>query len=441
MPHSSAIQYHPSLSRLVKSLFLPVVLFVAAPAFAQTVKLTPYHDTGIYQLNETVGWNVTVPDGATPPTNHYSYTIKKNNQTVLKSGELDLSSGKASFEIAVDEPCMIYAQVVPPGGRGNRGGRGGRGGDGMTVGAAVAPTQIQPSVPKPADFDEFWAAKIKLLDSVPVNPVLTPVSNAPEGMEFDTIKLDSVGSHVQGYFAKPNKEGKFPAIVQFQYAGVYALDPKSVTDRAAKGWLAMDVDSHDILPTQGNGAPTGYQSVGNTNRESSYFLNMYLRDYRALQFLTSRPEWDGKTLVFYGLSMGGQQSLVMAGLFPKVTHVIIEVPSGADSNGPLHGRASGYPNWPSNNPKIMETALYFDTVNFAPRINATCLIAMGFIDTTSPPVGVWAAFNQIKGPKLAVPMIYANHNHLSTEEQQRGWNEGSARWLDSILKTGKVDIN
>jgi hypothetical protein len=30
----------------------------------------------------------------------------------------------------------------------------------------------------------------------------------------------------------------------------------------------------------------------------------------------------------------------------KVTAVIVNEPSGADSNGNLHGRKAGYPNWP-----------------------------------------------------------------------------------------------
>jgi cephalosporin-C deacetylase-like acetyl esterase len=37
----------------------------------------------------------------------------------------------------------------------------------------------------------------------------------------------------------------------------------------------------------------------------------------------------------------------------------------------------------------MDASRYFDTVNFAPRIKAPALVAMGFIDTTAPPVGIW----------------------------------------------------
>ncbi len=156
-----------------------------------------------------------------------------------------------------------------------------------------------------------------------------------------------------------------------------------MTDRAAEGWLAFDVDSHDMPPSEATGAGRAYQSIGNTDRETSYFLNMYLRDARAIDYISSRPDWDGKTIVVTGTSMGGQQSLAAAGLNPKITAVIVNEPAGADSNGDVHGRKTGYPNWPSGNPEIMETALYFDIVNFASRIKAPVLAALGFIDTNN----------------------------------------------------------
>src|SRR6202043_3248891 len=97
-----------------------------------------------------------------------------------------------------------------------------------------------------------------------------------------------------------------------------------------------------------------YQTIGNTDRDRNYFLQMYLGDYRAVDYLASRPDWDGRTLVVMGTSMGGQQSLSVAGLNPRVTHVIVNEAAGADANGALHGRFAGYPNWDSSNPKVME---------------------------------------------------------------------------------------
>jgi cephalosporin-C deacetylase-like acetyl esterase len=141
-----------------------------------------------------------------------------------------------------------------------------------------------------------------------------------------------------------------------------------------------------------------------------------------------------------GTSMGGQQSLATAGLNPKITAAIVNEPSGADSNGNLHGRKAGYPFWPSDNPQVMKTALYFDTVNFAPRIKAPVLAAMGFIDTVAPPVGIWIAVDQIPGPKEVVPMIESDHNNL-TPEKQGAFVSRSKEVLENILHGGEFKPN
>src|SRR3569833_2508409 len=97
-----------------------------------------------------------------------------------------------------------------------------------------------------------------------------------------------------------------------------------------------------------------------------------------------------------GTSMGGQQSFVTAGLNPgRITAMIVNVPAGANFSGDLYGARRGYPNWPVDDPILVETARYFDYMNFAPAITAQSLVAFGFIDSTSPPFGVLASFNQI----------------------------------------------
>jgi cephalosporin-C deacetylase len=168
---------------------------------------------------------------------------------------------------------------------------------------------------------------------------------------------------------------------------------------------------------------------------------MYLRDSRALDYLFTRPDWDGKTVVLMGTSMGGQQSLVLAGLRPeKITAVLVCVPSGTDVDGNLHGRKAGYPNWPSSDPRVMNTALYFDPINFASRIKAPVLAAMGFIDTTSPPAGIWTALNQIPGAKEALPMIESEHNNLTPQKEQN-WDRRSEEVLEILLNGGVFKPN
>lgn len=402
---------------------------------AQQLVLTPFKPGGIYALGEKAGWNVTLPAGAVAAA-EYSYTIRKNNFDLIKSGKLDLSQ-PAAIEVTLHEPAMLYVEV--------------RSSDPTArvhlVGAAIAPERLQPSVPRPRDFDQFWAEKIGMLEKVSPNPVLAPGASDKPNVDYFTLQMDHInGKHIYGQVAKPSTAGKFPGLVIFQWASPpYPLQKEWVTARAAEGWLAVNIEPHDVLPDQPQAYYDAlpqelkqYQAIGRDDRDQSYFLQMYLADYRAVEYLASRPDWDGKTLVATGISMGGQQSLCVAALNPKVTGLVIHVPAGADSNGPLHGRASGFPNWPADDPKAMRTGLYFDTVNCAPRIHVPALVSMGFLDTVTPPVGIWTAFNQIPGPKEAVPLAEAAHNHQSTPEQQAPYLMRSAEWMRTLLAGGNV---
>jgi cephalosporin-C deacetylase-like acetyl esterase len=391
----------------------------AQPASAQQFIFTPFHANGIYERGESAGWTVTAPDGVTRPVTNYTYLVKKNNFDIIKTGALNFSSGRAVIQATLDEPAMLYVEVR---GRGQK----------VHLGAAIDPQGLKPSVSAPRDFDSFWEGELKALAQVPINPNLAPRSNNLPGVDLYTITLDGLRSHVRGYLAKPAREGKFPALIIFQYAGVYALQPETVTGRAAEGWLALDVDSHDIPPDQATGVSKHYAMTGNTDREASYFLNMYLRDSRAVDYIASRPDWDGRTIVVLGTSMGGQQSFAAAALNSKVTAVIVNEPSGADSNGELYGRKTGYPNWPSGDPDVLKTALYFDIVNLARRIKAPVLAAAGFIDTTAPPAGIFTALNQIPGPKEVIPMVESDHNNI-TPDKQDAFHTRSEEVLRAIL--------
>jgi len=483
------LYHHPvNLMTRFRVLFVYSVLLAGAFSFAQRAPIqqqltfTPYHADGIYKLGDTVGWTVT--PGPTTPTYAYKWVIRRNNAVVLKEGKLDLSSGQDKIEISGDQPEMIYVDIEPyanldaappatasitpaatlaasqgspardaatisasQAGSANastssaapvwKGGNTGRNNGFYAVGAAVAPLQIQLSTPRPADFDSFWDGKLATQAMLPINAVLTPVHTDVPGVEMNMFVLDALGSRAHGYVAKPAGEGKFPALIQLQYAGVYALNAHADAENAAKGWLVLNVDSHDKLPSDPSGnIPQVYNAVGNTDREKSYFLNMYLRDSRVLDYLATRPDWDGKNVVLTGGSMGGQQSIVLAGLRPdKVTAVAVCVPAGADTNGDLHGRKAGYPYWPSDNPDAMKTALYFDTVDFASRIKAPVMAGFGFIDTVSPPAGVWTMLNQIPGPKEPVPVIDSEHDNY-TYMKMEPCHSRMAEIFDLILKGG-----
>ena len=414
----------------------------AQPA-QKEIAFTPYHANGIYPLGEKLGWTVTRIEGASG-RDHFNYVIRKNGLELLRRGSLDLSSGKATIEEVVNEPCMIYVEVMPEGTAELPApvGADPKKPPFASVGAAVVPNRIQPSAPRPADFDAFWAAKLKALREVPLNPVLRSVASNVPGVEMSAVKVDSLGSQMHGYIARPQREGKFPALVMYQGAGVSALRPAGATTHAAEGWLVLDVDAHDKEPDVATGPPRDYQTISNTDREKSYFLGMYLRDTRAIDYITTRPDWDGKTIVIVATSQGGQQGIVTAGLNPdRITALLVNEPSGGDTNGELHGHRAAYPDWPSNDSKAMQAGLYFDTVNFAPLIKAPTLASMGFIDTVAPlSVTVWSALNQITGPKEALPMIEANHVQI-TPDKVLAFPQRSSEILALLLKGAEYKPN
>ena len=94
-----------------------------------------------------------------------------------------------------------------------------------------------------------------------------------------------------------------------------------------------------------------------------------------------------------------------------------------------------YPFYTTTDPAVLRTAGYFDTVNFAPRITAPTLIAMGFIDTTAPPAGIWTVLNRIPAPKEAVPLVDSDHMNI-TPDEQAPWSQRSEEVLAELAHGG-----
>ncbi len=406
------------------------VLFVGV-TFGQELSAEPLHANGLYGVGEKVTWRVSAPGVAS-----VHGVVKAYDTQVLWEGDIPLANGSGTLETSLGEPGTLLVTLST-----NVQSKAAK----LLVGAAVAPSKIQPSAPRPVDFDAFWQAKIKVLQALPANPKLTPADSGEATVEYAQLTLDNInGSHVYGQFAKPKRDGTFPAMLIVQWAGVYGLPKSNVVSPAKNGWLVLNIMAHDLPLDQPEefykkaSATTlsNYTSIGNDDRETSYFLRMLLGCYRAADYLSARPDWDGRVFVVTGTSQGGLQGLATAGLHPGVTAVLVCVPAGCDTTGPLAGRSVSWPYWyrspqGKDEKKVMETSRYFDGVNFASNIRCPALVAVGLIDQTSCPAGVFAAFNQIKGPKEAVVMV--NSPHQNKNNSQAAWGRRSHEWLNALL--------
>lgn len=411
------------------------LLLGLSASLAQEIVVTQTHTNGVYALGEKIQWRVEVRNDAESKISQLRYVMKKGGFTQMNAGKLELSSGKGSLEASLDEPNTILVELEADlNGKKIK----------ALAGAAIAPEKIQISAPKPDDFDAFWAGKLAELAKIPANPALETADSEKPTVDYWKIQMDNIhGSHIYGQLAKPKREGKFPAMLIVQWAGVYGLPKYNVVSKAENGWLALNIMAHDIpfdkpedyYKELSQTTLKDYVSIGNEDRETSYFLRMYLSCYRAAEYLAQRPDWDGKTLVVTGTSQGGLQTIMTAAIHPKITALMAHVPAGCDRTGPLVGRAAGWPGWyawAKEAKKITETSRYYDVMNFASRVKCPALVSAGLIDTTCPPSGVFATCNQFKGPR---EMVYLEHSgHQDVKGSQALFYARFDAWCKALVR-------
>ena len=74
------------------------------------------------------------------------------------------------------------------------------------------------------------------------------------------------------------------------------------------------------------------------DKEKWVYSDMFFRVLRELQFIKSRPEWDGKNLISHGGSLGGIQSTFASAIDKDVSLSVIGVPAFCECNAFEAGR-------------------------------------------------------------------------------------------------------
>ncbi|MDR3707894.1 MAG: acetylxylan esterase [Capsulimonadaceae bacterium] len=412
-------------------------------AQAQTIRLAPSHSNGVYAIGEQVIWNVTVEGGDPNTVAGSHYKVSLGGGKILAQGDLDLSKGVAQIVYNADQAVSYLAEVTATI-------------DGKLTksygGAVAAPDRVTPSMPRPADFDAFWASKIAELRAVAPDPVVERGDSGVQGVVYETVTLANVGgARIHAQIAYPENGKHLPAEITLQWAGVYALPKTNVTNLARQGWFAVDVMAHDLplnMPADfyvnaGNTTLKNYPAFGKDDRNTSYFLKMVLGDVRVADYVRTRPEWDGKTLVALGTSQGGFQTIALAGLYPQITEAMALVPACCDQTATLVGRGPCWPNWlgrqtDTNASALKEACRYYDSVNFAAKIHVPTLVGIGLIDVTSTPTGDLAMANQLAGPKEVVLLPLSNHH--GDGNTQAAYNVRLNEWLNAIKAGRQPDV-
>ncbi|MES2692220.1 MAG: acetylxylan esterase [Verrucomicrobiota bacterium] len=391
----------------------------AEPKPTHALTATADRKDALYKRGEAVTFIVKLTEQETGKAadGEIEWTTTKDGMPPTKSGKATLQNGEAKITGSLDEPGFLQLRATYQAGKTK-----------VTAlaGAGIEPTAIKPSAPMPKDFAAFWVEKKKQLAAVPMKPRLTPAKTTGTDLEAFDLQIDAVGAPVSGYFARPAgaKPRSLPAILTVHGAGVRSSDLNSAVNWARLGALGLDINAHGIPNGQSKefydqlaaGELKDYRVRGRESRETIYFLGMFQRLVRAIDFLTAQPEWDGKTVVVSGSSQGGFQAIVAAGIDARVTYFVAGVPAGCDHTASLVGRIAGWPKFISTSEKepkkeVVEAVSYFDGVNFAAQARAPGFFTVGFIDTTCPPSSVYAAYNALKTPKEIHHDIAAGHTN------------------------------
>ena len=416
----------------------------ARPAYeSYRLRVVPVQKKNVYKAGEKIAFRITLIDKAKQPVvgQKIGYAVSSGDGKLQKNIITTTDGKPIVCEASLDAPgwIQVRATLLDENGKPlmKR-----KKAIFAGAGAMVEPEKIKAGCDEPADFKKFWDNQKASLAKIPVKADRTEVPlKGKQASRFKCydVKVDCVDNvPVSGYLTMPvgAKPKSLPAVVSYHGAGVYSAN-KPFRNNA----ISFDVNAHGIL----NGQPKEYYTNLHTNelrayyhkdkndREKFYFRDMYLRVLRALDYVKTLPEWDGKNLIVVGSSQGGAQAIVAAALDPQVSLCLTGVPAMSDHSGNLLGRQSGWPrlfaakNGKPVDPKVAEVSKYYDNVNFAKYIKAPVYMTVGMIDMTCVPTSVYAVFNNIPAGTEKHMTIFPTEGHV-------GKNPSGNRALNKILR-------
>ncbi len=393
------------MSRRMWSLLSGLFLFaLTASAAEYSIRGTTDKDVAIYKPGEKMVFTLKILDGETPVAGKTLKWTRTGDDGKTEKGEGVADEKGLQITTSIDKPgfVRILAYAFGEDGKNLQGFIGGWGANKngnifFDGGACVEPEKLQ-TVEEPKDFDEFWKTVKAKLAEVPIKADLKEMTSKNPKVKLWAATIDCAGGKpVTGYLTIPvnAKEKSIPAVVQFQGYGVNKHNPPGWTNESA---IMLEINAHGMelgkddeyyKQLQKDLANYCFKNDENKDREKTYYYAMAMRVMRALEYVKSRPEWNGKGLESNGGSQGGLQGIWGAALDKDVTSSNIWSPWCCDFGGITLGRQRGW------RPDYNEALNYYDPVFHAKRINCKVHFIVNYGDYTCPPSSVWIVYNNI----------------------------------------------
>jgi cephalosporin-C deacetylase-like acetyl esterase len=401
------------------------------------IQIRPDHADWRYKTGEEAVFTVNITRFAVPLDGvKVKYTLGYEKQAPFKTDEIIVKNGQFQVKaegmkvpgfltcrVSADHDGFRYSNLAQVG---------------------YEPENIRPASECPADFNRFWDRAKAENAKIPLNPIMTLMPEwctSTVDVYHVSVQNYSVNAKIYGMLCIPRQAGKYPAVLRVPGAGVARMRPEIALSE--KGMIVFSIGIHGIpqtLPDQAypdlaNGALKGYQYFNLDDRDNYYYKRVFLGCSRAVDFLFTLEQFDGKNMAVWGGSQGGGLSLVTAGLDKRIKYYVCFYPALCDHAGYLKGRAGGWPhlfyNTVNKKPEKIETARYYDAVNFAGNITAAGFFSFGYNDLSCPVTSIYAAYNTVSAPKDIY--LSLENGHWRYPEQDKKAED----WLLNQFKKNK----
>lgn len=284
--------------------------------------------------------------------------------------------------------------------------------------------------PKPSDFDAYWDRALAEMRATDPQLKLVPARfQVPFAECFDLYFTGVRGARIHAKYARPkNAPSPHPAVVQFHGYSGHAGDWVSKLGYAALGFsvAAMDVrgqggQSEDAGGVKGNTLRGHIIRGVDDDPDNLLFRHVFLDAAQLAGIVMELPEVDGGRVAAMGASQGGGLTLACAALEPRIAKLAPIYPFLSDYRrvwemdlakdayeelktyfrlfDPLHEREN----------EFFERLGYIDVQHLASRIRGDVLMAVGLMDSITPPSTQFAAYNKITAPKQLA--VYPDFGH------------------------------
>ena len=294
---------------------------------------------------------------------------------------------------------------------------------GYFAGAAVE-AQALTDCGEPADFDEFWRKQRARLDAVPFKGLVELKKvDTINNVDVYTVKVPCAGPRpATAYMGIPvgAKDKSLPAELRFSGYGPSIHRRNSIAWPQDKICLLINAHGQELekddayykeffQSIRSNGHQYAFDPEQNKDPETAFFNGMALRIMRLLDYVKTRPEWNGKDIAAHGGSQGGLQTMWAAALDEQVNEAYPSITWCCDIAG--HTKKG---RWNARGRMKYTPALdYYDPVFMAKRIRKAKVVitSAGMADYISPPSGVAISYNNLATPNKKIVWVQgADHS-------------------------------